>query len=53
MVDPLGAWWLWTYLGYTTVFGGAYALYALGTPIWQVVTLVLLVFLVALAWTRL
>ena len=52
-VDPLGAWWLWAYLGYAAVFGGAYALYALGTPMWQGVMLVLMVFLVVLAWTRL
>ena len=53
MVDPLGAWWLWAYLGYAAVFGGAYyAVYALGAPMWQVVVLVLLFFLVVLAWTR-
>ena len=53
MVDPDGAWWLWVYLGYAAVFGGAYILYALGAPVWQVALLVLLTLLVVLAWTSL
>ena len=53
MVDPQGAWWFFVYLGYAAVFGGAYVLHALGTPAWQVAVLVLLVFLVVLAWTSL
>ena len=49
MVDPLGAWWIGIYLGYAIVFGGVYALYALGTPVWQIAVLALLVLLVTLA----
>ena len=51
MVDPVdGGWWLWVYLGYAVVLGGAYAL---GAPGWQVALLIVMVLMVVIAWTRL
>ena len=53
MVDPVdGAWWLWVYLGYAAVGGGAYALYAMGAPGWQVALLIVMIFMVFTVWTR-
>ena len=52
MVDPVdGGWWLLVYLGYAVVLGGAYALYALGAPGWQVALLIVMVLMVVIAWT--
>ena len=41
------------YLGYAVVLGGAYALYALGAPGWQVALLIVMVLMVVIAWTGL